>query len=87
MYYLTNHGPLSVAIDSTTWKLYKRGVYTDCPTTLKYSHAVVLVGIERDGTWIIRNSWGRGWGDDGYIRLASGNSCGLTDYVFLPLVA
>jgi hypothetical protein len=37
------------------------------------SHAVVVAGYDdRDGRFIIRNSWGRGWGDDGYGRLPYG---------------
>lgn len=34
-------------------------------------HAVLLVGYDQaDGTWLVRNSWGEGWGQDGYARLS-----------------
>jgi aminopeptidase C len=40
------------------------------------NHAVLLVGIV-SGNWKIKNSWGVKWGENGYIRLAPGNTCGI----------
>ncbi|MCY2987476.1 MAG: C1 family peptidase [Planctomycetota bacterium] len=34
-------------------------------------HAVAVVGYRKDGTFIIRNSWGTGWGDQGYAYASS----------------
>lgn len=53
-------------------QFYKKGVFsTNCGTNL--DHAVILVGYgyEKDGHkyYIIRNSWGTSWGEDGYIRI------------------
>ncbi|HET9399029.1 MAG TPA: C1 family peptidase [Sphingomicrobium sp.] len=36
------------------------------PATVRGGHAVCLVGYKSDGTFIIRNSWGTGWGDKGF---------------------
>lgn len=36
------------------------GVFSTCKANL--NHGVVLVGVEENGTWRIRNSWGTGWG-------------------------
>lgn len=47
----------------------------------------MIIGINQDGSWIIRNSWGTDWGMGGYITLQSGNSCGITNYVYIPLAS
>ncbi|GMH14810.1 hypothetical protein Nepgr_016651 [Nepenthes gracilis] len=67
------HQPVSVAIEASgrALQLYQSGVFTGkCGTAL--DHAVVAVGYgTEDGVdyWIVRNSWGLEWGEDGYIRI------------------
>ncbi|CAO2830948.1 unnamed protein product [Amaranthus hypochondriacus] len=67
------HQPVSVAIEAggRALQLYKSGVFTgQCGTNL--DHAVVAVGYGTENEldyWIVRNSWGDGWGEDGYIRI------------------
>jgi cathepsin L len=46
---------------------YSTGVYSGCPASFATSyaainHAVVIVGYDSNGNWIIKNSWGTGWG-------------------------
>jgi hypothetical protein len=53
------------------------GVFSNCATSI--NHAVLLVGIV-GGNWKIKNSWGTGWGESGFIRLAAGNTCGVCAY-------
>ncbi|CAD8136285.1 unnamed protein product [Paramecium octaurelia] len=66
---------VSVGVDATNWRFYSSGVFSDCKKYL--NHGVVLVGINRNGVWKVRNSWGQDWGEQGYINLASGDTCGV----------
>ncbi|KAK9713562.1 hypothetical protein RND81_06G035400 [Saponaria officinalis] len=67
------HQPVSVAIEAggRALQLYQSGVFTgQCGTNL--DHAVVAVGYGTENGvdyWIVRNSWGKTWGEDGYIRI------------------
>jgi len=69
--------PTSVLIeaDQDVFQLYTSGVITaaeDCGDSL--DHAVLAVGyntIQGQQAFIIKNSWGTSWGDDGYVYLAT----------------
>ncbi|KAL2906332.1 Cysteine proteinase RD21A [Bienertia sinuspersici] len=67
------HQPVSVAIEAggRALQLYQSGVFTGhCGTNI--DHAVVVVGYgSENGSdyWIVRNSWGNKWGEDGYFRM------------------
>ncbi|KAK4754103.1 hypothetical protein SAY87_002207 [Trapa incisa] len=67
------HQPVSVAIEASgrSFQLYESGVFTgECGTEL--DHGVVVVGYgSEDGVdyWVVRNSWGSDWGEEGYIRM------------------
>ena len=88
--------PVSIAIeaDSRYFQSYSSGILTsDCGTNL--DHGVLIVGYdEEDGQkyWIVKNSWGNTWGENGYIKiLRSDNSndagiCGIAmDASFLSV--
>lgn len=68
--------PVSVAIeaDQQSFQLYKSGVFTGtCGTNL--DHGVLVVGYgNMSGTdyYLIKNSWGTTWGDNGYIYIGRG---------------
>jgi C1A family cysteine protease len=76
--YVKNTGPLSIVLDASDWNSYRGGIKSSCGTRI--NHAVQAVGVDTSsgGYWKVRNSWGKSWGESGYIRLAYGkNTCGL----------
>merc|ERR1711973_730028 len=75
MAHLANVGPLAVAVDASNWSFYFGGVFDECKYSenIALNHAVQMVGYGTDSVdgdyWIVRNSWGSSWGEDGFIRL------------------
>jgi hypothetical protein len=53
---------------------YKEGIYEKTPSaTEEGGHIVAIVGYNQaEGYWICKNSWGTGWGEDGYFRISFG---------------
>ena len=88
-------GVVSIAIeaDQYVFQAYQSGILNDaqCGTTL--DHGVSIVGYGNDGAqeyWIVRNSWGAAWGDNGYIRIANtgindAGICGINSQPSYPL--
>jgi C1A family cysteine protease len=80
---LVSWGPLSICVDAEPWQDYTGGVLmaSDCSNQL--DHCVQLVGYDMTQStpfWIVRNSWGADWGENGYIRLQYGqDTCGCAD--------
>ena len=79
-----NYGPVSAALCAGSgFNGYGGGVFSgnDCPQ-VGINHAITLVGWnDTTGTWVLRNSWGTGWGESatsggerGYMRIAYGTS-------------
>lgn len=80
-------------MDATILETYSSGVIdpwfrSECDPT-QLDHALVIVGYGSESSWfgtlnywIIRNSWGEDWGEQGYFRIARGyGTCGLNNAV------
>ena len=83
--WLLANGPISLAVDATTWLTYQSGVMDNCANK-QVSHGVLAVGVTPD-YWIIKNEWGTAWGESGYIRIKYGSDqCRLTFAPCVPVV-
>jgi cathepsin L len=87
-------GPVSIAIeaDQSCFQFYSGGVLSDPSCGTNLDHGVLIVGYGTDATsqqpyWIVKNSWGSTWGEDGYIRIIRGtNECGIATEPSYPVV-
>ncbi len=87
-------GPVCVAIDAghSSFHFYSGGVYYE-PRCSQYNldHGVLTTGYgseQGQDYWMVKNSWGTGWGDKGYIKMARnrGNNCGIASQAGYPVV-
>ncbi|OQR72236.1 cathepsin L isoform 4 [Tropilaelaps mercedesae] len=92
---LATVGPISIAVDAShsSFQFYHDGVY-DPPECDNHTldHGVLAVGYgtteEGDDYYIVKNSWGTTWGNEGYILMARNvdNECGVATQASYPLV-
>ncbi|XP_015884935.3 low-temperature-induced cysteine proteinase [Ziziphus jujuba] len=82
--------PVSVGISGgeRAFQLYSKGIFSG-PCSTNLDHAVLIVGYGSENGkdyWIVKNSWGRGWGMDGYMHILrnSGSAQGVCGMYMLP---
>ncbi|XP_073908783.1 procathepsin L-like isoform X5 [Castor canadensis] len=91
-------GPISVALDAShnSFKFYRGGIYYE-PKCNRFAldHGVLVVGYGFEGEesenrkyWLIKNSWGKNWGLNGYAKIARDrdNHCGIATWISYPIV-
>ncbi|XP_038620294.1 LOW QUALITY PROTEIN: cathepsin W-like [Tachyglossus aculeatus] len=91
--HLADNGPIAVSINMAQLQLYVRGVLhptrSNCEPDL-LNHCVLAVGFgfsNGSSHWILKNSWGPEWGEEGYFRLHHGsNACGIAKYPITAVV-
>jgi len=86
MQHLAEVGPLAIAVDASKWGAYQGGVFDGCSfdENISINHGVQLVGYGTEygplGTfpyWLVRNSWGPNWGENGFIKMKRTAECGV----------
>lgn len=92
-----SNGPVSIAIeaDTSVFQHYTGGVISSasCGTNLDHGVLVVGYGTDGDGTmwWLVKNSWGNTWGDNGYVKISRTESendkgvCGIAMQPSYPI--
>jgi C1A family cysteine protease len=87
-------GPTSVTVEADTMPFqgYKSGIMNDPECGTQLDHAITAVGYGSEGGqdyYIVRNSWGAGWGEGGYIKMAAVPGlgiCGIQQVSLWPTV-
>lgn len=90
---LVKVGPLAISIDSNheSFTRYSSGIYFEPNCTKNINHAVLLIGYgseKGNDFWIVKNSYGEAWGENGIIRIArnKNNHCGIASDSLYPII-
>ncbi|KAN0037994.1 hypothetical protein ACTA71_000166 [Dictyostelium dimigraforme] len=93
--YIAKTGPLAIAADAIEWQFYIGGVFDLPCNPNSLDHGILIVGYSAKNTifrrnvpyWIVKNSWGASWGEEGYIYLRRGkNTCGVSNFVSTSII-
>ena len=79
---LLKKNPVSVALEvQRDFQAYRGGVYKNSNCGRALNHGVLLVG-QKDNYYVVKNSWGGSWGEQGYIRMeitSGSGTCGIAN--------
>jgi hypothetical protein len=90
--------PVSIALDAdpSVFQHYVCGIISGACSDGSIDHGVLAVGFATDESgkqyFRVKNSWGTGWGEKGYFRIARNDSapagqCGMLSFSSVPLLA
>ena len=68
--------PFPVAVYASNWGGYSSGIFSDCGSS-NPNHGVQLVGVDSYGNFKIKNSWGTGFGEGGFMWIANTSNCNI----------
>ena len=76
---MCKYGPIAASVQATPlFQNYASGVFNEFASNYaspSSNHAIVLVGWDDDkGAWLMKNSWGTDWGEDGYMWIKYGTN-------------
>jgi C1A family cysteine protease len=79
---LVTYGPLVTTMDVySDFFSYRSGIYRYVSGTYQGGHAILIVGYDDPGQYfIVKNSWGTGWGEAGYFRIAYSQLSSVVDF-------
>jgi C1A family cysteine protease len=93
---LLQNRPVIVSIDgaNTYWQFYRSGILNNCGPSNTLNHGVQVIGLYSfaNGTsyYVIKNSWGSGWGEMGKMRIdrnvQNGNLCLICSYIYYSIL-
>lgn len=73
---IANNGPIQcgIMVTSNFYNNYRGGIYSEYRWKIDIDHAIAVVGYgyddkEKTEYWVVRNSWGTMWGDNGYFKI------------------
>lgn len=84
---------IGINANSSAFQSYQSGVLTKCGFSSSMDHAVVVEGYDSTAStpyFLVRNSWGVGWGENGYVKFAMATgkgTCGMNQDVDYPMPA
>jgi C1A family cysteine protease len=95
--YALSKQPVSVAIeaDTTYFQFYSSGVLTSSKCGTNLDHGVLAVGYGTENGndyYLVKNSWGPNWGENGYVKIGRSTStndpgiCGIAMQPSFPVV-
>lgn len=86
---VANYGPVTAVVNAAPWQNFMSGIIQhECDSSeMDVNHAVLIVGFDRSGPipyYIVQNTWGNQFGEDGFVRISIGNNtCGVATQISL----